>query len=733
MSNIKHITAVVFTLLYPLYIHAQTIEVEWGTVCTESYGCANTTITDVDYVQAMGYKSIYGSSSSITISGECKCFGSHSCGNAYGIASHSSSIICSGSNACSRCSHVEASLGVSGRGANALTYSSINTLRSRLNCYGEHSCAYTQINSISEIHGRGAHSLLFAMIDSVNSIGTLHIYLKGFYSGYGATIRCRSHHNCTIHCTAYTCTSLDLLCDTNATCITKPSFNSSINDPFLVRYYNAFTVSQTNDMACTSSRTFDAFKEMYQYNGSLNNTGDGPLCCRGFLSCAYYETIKHTYGNNASIVCSGFASCKECEIISNGPIFCEGRHSCSTNNIPAGYITTEYNVYCLGAYSCQSRSIHAGENLFCSGYFSCHGTNINSTAAQFNLYLLGESSGDYATITCDDAQSCSILCHGYNSCTDIEVTCNGQCNITVQCDHDTDCPFGWTPNPTMTTTTTTTIASITSNPTLRPMLATNITLDSPGNPNVAHVETQTLSTSTKLNIVLAAAFSCLAGIGFCYSKIAGARFHFKNVLWFGYHAIDYLTDVSFALWLYHNGNIILFGVSLCFVFLPSILSLFQLKSNVSVWFVSNCDMRKWFESYTTPLYMVCFVTGSCQTTIYLFTSNLFGLAIFGLELNSYQKLKLHNQHLLSNVLCEAIPQFTIQCISVIKNDQFSDVRILSMIFSVSSLIMAPFILMSTKQMIRVLEASKPSIQMEQNADDLDISYQLMTDKHRVSM
>eukprot|EP01083_Nonionella_stella_P268687 908569_1 len=432
MSNIKHITAVVFTLLYPLYIHAQTIEVEWGTVCTESYGCANTTITDVDYVQAMGYKSIYGSSSSITISGECKCFGSHSCGNAYGIASHSSSIICSGSNACSRCSHVEASLGVSGRGANALTYSSINTLRSRLNCYGEHSCAYTQINSISEIHGRGAHSLLFAMIDSVNSIGTLHIYLKGFYSGYGATIRCRSHHNCTIHCTAYTCTSLDLLCDTNATCITKPSFNSSINDPFLVRYYNAFTVSQTNDMACTSSRTFDAFKEMYQYNGSLNNTGDGPLCCRGASSC---ESI-HNINYSSSIICSGQRACYGSTLHTNAHVFCEGSNGCFNAKI-----YTKGKVYSMGYWACSHCQIFEATHIYCAGWRACQSDIITNHKSNLYLYLLGYEAGIKAQITCGVSRTCYIMCNGEESCVNMNLVCDGTCHVF--CSENSGCPIGW--------------------------------------------------------------------------------------------------------------------------------------------------------------------------------------------------------------------------------------------------------------------------------------------------
>eukprot|EP01084_Bolivina_argentea_P237637 399333_1 len=192
-------------------------------------------------------------------------------------------------------------------------------------------------------------------------------------------------------------------------------------------------------------------------------------------------------------------------------------------------------------------------------------------------------------------------------------------------------------------------------------------------------------------------FFVMIVIGLYDSKKHKYKFNTSNIMWFAYHMLDFFTDILFVLLLYNSGYIDLFVIGLLFIFISSTVSIFQLNRNIKLWITD--DNTEWFEQYATFLYVICFIVGSCQSAVQLTTSNFLQFNRFKLKLDKYYQIKLHNEHLWSSVILENIPQFVLEVLFIIETDTLNDITLVAMIFSVSSIIMAPFIYMTRRHLI----------------------------------
>eukprot|EP01083_Nonionella_stella_P202508 739775_1 len=107
-----------------------------------------------------------------------------------------------------------------------------------------------------------------------------------------------------------------------------------------------------------------------------------------------------------------------------------------------------------------------------------------------------------------------------------------------------------TKNPTNNPTTDSTNPSTdpTSNPT-KMNSSFNLTTHSTVTVSTRNSDIQMTPTNTHqfmISLIVFSSFVLLALFGLCHSKLCNVKYHFKNVLWFGYHAVDYITDCSLA-------------------------------------------------------------------------------------------------------------------------------------------------------------------------------------------
>eukprot|EP01084_Bolivina_argentea_P019397 36073_1 len=413
-----------FTLFIVVVIIKQFVS-QSVNLCLTAFQCANQSI-NMDFPRIMAYKGAYGPETYID-GIQISCDGAFACATASSILA--TSLFCYGGDSCSAANIKGKSTGfVFAYGVNALAHANITGSFTTLNCYGSLGCAYSVVkcNGLTTINAYGTYSLFNAIIDSQNSAATLDIYLNGYHAGYDTNITCREGRTCLIHCTFNGCINLFLDCYAQ-NCVV----NGLSNDPIQpISYTESFCSTQPNALNFDDADELPSSTEIV-----LDTTNTGPMCCRGETSCRQVN-INVTRAIGDTVICSGHVSCWSTEIHTNGSVFCEGQSACWFTRI-----YTKHHVYC-------------------NGYSSCKGSKITSTGDELIIvYLLGYYAGDDATITCGAFSTCSIVCQGYKSCSNMDLVCNGRC--TVDCNEDTACPNGWTASPTSD-------APISSNPTAVP-------------------------------------------------------------------------------------------------------------------------------------------------------------------------------------------------------------------------------------------------------------------------
>eukprot|EP01084_Bolivina_argentea_P295504 508772_1 len=472
--------SITFFALFVIYnIYCADIYCDNKTACI---GSINNTPNDIIY--ARGYKSLYSLSTTNSLAQFCG--GALSCTQSSLNATFD--IYCDGVFSCANSSLIRGSNFIQGRASNALTYSNI-IYDDNMACYGDKSCSYSTIttnsHSVHTLHAVGTLSLFQTTINVIS--GVLNSYFVGYYAGYNSTLYCQDGTICNIYCYHNGCGGLLFKCNSGATCnITNytlavlPTTNSSNQHFDDIEFVDSSTISTTNVGLCsaqTSDKTFDNYKQFSKETFDFS-IGDGPICCIAEQACS--ESTIHYNSTEASVVCSGYDSCRNINIISNSNVSveCSGTTSCQLGIIHAN----GGELHCFGASSCESATITKMHNVYCTGSASCKQAVIKSSGNNLTVSLSGYESGDNTSILCDETDYCKIRCQSFKSCKYMTLTCNGQCQ--VYCDENTYCPNVLSMSPT-------------SNPTVSPSFQTDVpTLNPSIPPSITPSKTPTISPST---------------------------------------------------------------------------------------------------------------------------------------------------------------------------------------------------------------------------------------------
>eukprot|EP01084_Bolivina_argentea_P320454 556016_1 len=216
------------------------------------------------------------------------------------------------------------------------------------------------------------------------------------------------------------------------------------------------------------------------------------------------------------------------------------------------------------------------------------------------------------------------------------------------------------------------------------------------------------------------AFGIVTIFGLFDAKRKRYIFNYSNVCWFVYHLLDFFTDIRFILLLFNDDYMALFTVAVCFMFVSSFISMFQMNKNIKIWLldVDNVENNQWFAKYAGFLYLLCFILASTQSSIQLVTCNFLKIERFSLKLSEYYQMKLHNEHAITAILLENVPQLILEFIYLIKSKTLNDITLLAMIFSVASILMAPFLYLTRKQLILNQTTNKEQyVLLDEHCDD----------------
>eukprot|EP01084_Bolivina_argentea_P021888 40680_1 len=358
-------------ILLCIIIHIQMI------ICTKCYdgmSCVGRNISDG--VEANGYKSAYGLTTSIiSTTGVISCGGALAC---YDISRFTATqrIECLGTYSCSNIngnSYIQTSkyntkYPINCQASNSCQNTKIRPFNNSLGfigCYGDHSCAYSDIQNVANIAGLGAYSLLYATINSnlsSNNTNQLVVSLRGYHAGFGATIICHAGDICTVKCSNNACHMLRYICLGIDNCIIDIRSSDTIhpirnitefNPNTLNLLYNSTETSSDNEEACNLPHNHYVYDDSWECSTDIvsisNNNNSNlidPICCRGRESCA---NISYIIATN-DIICSGARACEGRRIdklgiiiSTTGSVYCESFHACSGSTI-----NSANNVYCLG-------------------------------------------------------------------------------------------------------------------------------------------------------------------------------------------------------------------------------------------------------------------------------------------------------------------------------------------------------------------------------------------------
>lgn len=152
-------------------------------------------------------------------------------------------------------------------------------------------CARAEFKGTMNIGAHGAYSLANAYIESAQPDGatqfTLSLY--GHHAGYGARVHCKTNHTCRIYCAGDACENLLLDCD--GTCYRNSSTSVDFTSPDGLKYANLDDYAHQINVQCENNQhfVFDAYRETWME--ALIDSGNDPLCCRGYQSYVYIEII----------------------------------------------------------------------------------------------------------------------------------------------------------------------------------------------------------------------------------------------------------------------------------------------------------------------------------------------------------------------------------------------------------------------------------------------------------
>lgn len=137
-----------------------------------------------------------------------------------------------------------------------------------------------------------------------------------------------------------------------------------------------------------------------------------------------------------------------------------------------------------------------------------------------------------------------------------------------------------------------------------------------------------------------------------------------NIIKFGFLTFNTMTDMAFAWSLLGQNQLILFGLSVFFVVVPFVGSLYAwLRTKRR--FRDDLCFATWEQRHDMPFIILSTLCGSTFGAFLLAHSRLFRMELFSMDLSLDQRLDFLSQRLVYTVIIEDIPQFGIQIASVV--------------------------------------------------------------------
>ena len=438
----------VITILYTV-LGFNLIQVVASKSCYNAYSCAyqNISVNDGTTLQCWGFASCSNSKSITTSNGSyLSCAGSYACYNTEKIRVNSDyiypyAVACDSLFSC----------------ANITRFFIQDPV---LHCYGELSCAYSNITQASPTQGVqcfGGRSCVGAKISIPSSTGGFQIkghlagynailqaskfYFYGRDSGLNSTIICKKGQTCTVACYSNACHNMVLICETEGNGNgTNNSCQFNINCKhsektdvcpygFDLELYKDFaSIPDWNSITTTLKAQVTTFDNSFvvcessiincSNLDSCNNielmTDDDPICCNGARSCVADSIIT---SKNSLIRCDGSISCRNnlqyTSTENGGDIYFT-----ATNFKSTGYVYTNYtittngkgDIFCSGESHCLRSKLVNGKNVYCTSEYGCANATIESFDNVFAYALSAALTSNITDIEqnvyCATMQSC---------------------------------------------------------------------------------------------------------------------------------------------------------------------------------------------------------------------------------------------------------------------------------------------------------------------------------------
>eukprot|EP01084_Bolivina_argentea_P269735 458490_1 len=206
-------------------------------------------------------------------------------------------------------------------------------------------------------------------------------------------------------------------------------------------------------------------------------------------------------------------------------------------------------------------------------------------------------------------------------------------------------------------------------------------------------------------------FICIAIIGFIDAKCFRINdfYHISCIGQATIQVLDMLSDcfLSVEISLQTNNTFkIALVISIIFIVIPALLSLFQVYYYSRKHWSNDNQIREWLLKYSKMLYLVTIFTGSSFTAIDIMNSNILGLYFFEMGLNNKQIISFKTQRIYSVVMFENIPQLALQIWYMITIGQTNVIAMASTIFSGISIIVTILSMTMEKSLINSQQYTK---------------------------
>eukprot|EP01084_Bolivina_argentea_P241163 404927_1 len=196
-------------------------------------------------------------------------------------------------------------------------------------------------------------------------------------------------------------------------------------------------------------------------------------------------------------------------------------------------------------------------------------------------------------------------------------------------------------------------------------------------------------------------------ISYVYSKFIYQNDFYQVIalITASFHILDMVSDVLFSISMSVSNNII-FILSVMFIVIPLMLSLYQLHRVIyKKWMRSDDEIKGWIRDNISILFILSVITGSSFAAIDLCYSNLFNLRQFDIPLSKTEISLFKTKRIYSIILFENLPQIALQCGYIASSTTVSNSSIIyiSLIFSSISIAIAVISLLTQKAIINRMD------------------------------